>query len=41
MEEDITCFHGGDGWFPQLFKIMEGGKGKLELLEVFTMRHEL
>ncbi len=41
MEEDDACFCGGDGWFPQLFEVMEGGEGKLELLEVFARQHEL
>ncbi len=41
MEEDSTCLPGGDGWFSQLFEVMEGGKGKLELLEVVARGHEL
>ncbi len=30
MKEDSACFRGGDGWFPQLFEVSEGGKGELE-----------
>ncbi len=41
MEEDGACFCGGDGWFPQLLEVMEGGKGELELLEVVAGGHEL
>ncbi len=41
MEEDSACLHGGDGWFPQLLKVIEGGKGKLELFEIFARGHEL
>ncbi len=41
MDEDSTCFCGGDGWFAQLFKVMEGGKGKLELFEVVARWHVL
>ncbi len=41
MEEDGACPRSGDGWFPQLFKMMEGGKGDLELLEVVARQHEL
>ncbi len=41
MEEDCACLCGGDGWFPQLFEVMEGGKGKLKLLEVVARCHEL
>ncbi len=41
VEEDGACLCSGDGWFPQLFKAMEDGKSKLELLEVVARRHEL
>ncbi len=41
MEEGAACLRGGDGWFPQLLEMMEGGKGKLELSEVVARRHEL
>ncbi len=41
MEEDSACFHGGDGWSPQLVKVIEGGEGKLELMEIFARAHEL
>ncbi len=34
--EDCACFCGGDGWFPQLLKMIEGGEGKLELFEIFV-----
>ncbi len=41
VEEDGACFCGGDWWFPQEFKLIEGGKGKLELIEVVAGGHEL
>ncbi len=41
VEEDGACLHDGDGWSPQLFKMMEGGEGELELLEIFMRGHEL
>ncbi len=40
VEEDDAFLHGGDGWFPQLFELMEDGKSKLELLEVVARWHE-
>ncbi len=41
MEEDGACLRCGDGWFPQLLKVMEGRKGNLELLEVVARWYEL
>ncbi len=41
VEEDGACLRGGDGWFSQLVDVMEGGKSKLELLEVVARWHEL
>ncbi len=41
MEEDGTFLCGGDVWFQQLLKVSKGGKGKFELLEIFTRGHEL
>ncbi len=40
VKEDGACFHVGDDGFPQLFEVAEGGKGKLELLEVFMRGHK-
>ncbi len=34
-------FHVSDDGFPQLFKLLEGFKGKLELFKVCMGRHKL
>ncbi len=40
-EEYGACFHVSDDGFPQLFKLVEGCKGKLELLGVFARGQKL
>ncbi len=39
--EDGACFRVGDHGFPQLFELLEGCKGELELLEVVERGHKL